>query len=663
MTILSDETTHRSTVRGGPLARLLNDECRLVGGVYELDYARATVLTDDRKKHAAGGVPQGAYLLAAECVVDQGGYRLADEELIVLRVRGVDRLPDESELTTMRIRALQEADTGGEADVTDLSDLARSAFACDVIGTFWTDPGTGQVRFGADLDNVVASARYRVFLPSRSTLEWLASYPEPTEDADLLEIGKVRFSATRRRAAATGLDGAAVRVHVSDFLGRKTAVLGMTRAGKSSTIKTLVTAVHRHGSLTGGRVGQLIFDPQGEYAEVNEQDGTALRLIGDADTVRIYRMHADDSDPQVRPLGMNFFDLSKLATVSEFVNDAVSRDYGAYAYVKDFVSIDWSEPKDTDVSGWAAWSRARVGLYGLLALCGFKSPGFADPAATRPGLTFIWSSQEFDEFNGQYPGLVTPPSGGNRYRLDSPYAAARVTLFMAEKGSWNTAKGNDADVRPFSFITTALKRAALKSTVRTLKDFHSPYSDRPVEEQVWEDMVSGRLAIVDLSRGTGDIPRIISENIVTYLLRKESERFVSGSCVPVQVVVEEAHTLFDRSSSDVAGNPWVRLAKEAAKYRVGLLYATQEVTSVDRRILANTSNWLIAHLNSDRETAELSHYYDFGAYADSLRRVDDVGLVRMKTYSGRYVVPVQVAKFDHDMIERARDAAGLLDPF
>lgn len=31
----------------------------------------------------------------------------------------------------------------------------------------------------------------------------------------------------------------------------------------------------------------------------------------------------------------------------------------------------------------------------------------------------------------------------------------------------------------------------------------------------------------------------------------------------------------------------------------------------------------------------------------------------MKTYSGKYIVPVQVAKFDHAMINAAREAAGL----
>lgn len=93
-------------------------------------------------------------------------------------------------------------------------------------------------------------------------------------------------------------------------------------------------------------------------------------------------------------------------------------------------------------------------------------------------------------------------------------------------------------------------------------------------------------------------------------------------------MVEEAHNLFERGAKEVAGNPWVRLSKEAAKYKIGLMYATQEVSSVDKRILSNTSNWLVAHLNSDDETHELSHYYDFKTFSRAF------GVSRTKASSG-----------------------------
>ncbi|GAA2845572.1 hypothetical protein Acy02nite_47070 [Actinoplanes cyaneus] len=652
-----------------PLASLINKGCSPIGGIYQLDYSRALVLTDDHRKGEAGGVPLGCYLLAVAGKATGEGFTLDDEEMILLRVRGTAPLPHEADLVQTRLAVVRDATNSQQTfdAVTDdltLDELQQSAFDCEVLGTFYAPANGGPLEFGADIDNVTSAARYEVFLPSSEVLSWLASFPD-TGGEDELPLGVVRFSSTRRRSAVSGTDQAAVRVHISDFVSRKTAVFGMTRTGKSNTIKTLVTAIHRYASVRGQRIGQVIFDPQGEYANVNKQDGTGLRRLGDEATVRIYRFGADNSDPQIRPLGMNFFDLAYFDVAASFVNSSVLEQYGSYAYVKNFTSINWEEPPRTSPSEWAAWSRARLGFYGLLSLCEFRADSFSDSSAsqTGPEIEFVWSKQDCDEFESdqRHRGMISrPPGGGTYYKIRTPQAARAVTLFMAKKGSWNTSSKNEKDVRPFGFIAEVLSRASVKAAIRTLTEFHTANSQQRVEEQVWDDMTNGRLSIVDLSYGAGDAPRIISENIVNHILNQANARFRNDDDnVRLQVVVEEAHNLFERGSKETSSNPWVRLSKEAAKYDIGLVYATQEVTSVDQRILSNTSNWLVAHLNSDNETRELSHYYDYKTWAESLRRCEDVGFVRMKTYSGKYIVPIQIARFDHDMINQARIAAGL----
>jgi len=101
----------------------------------------------------------------------------------------------------------------------------------------------------------------------------------------------------------------------------------------------------------------------------------------------------------------------------------------------------------------------------------------------------------------------------------------------------------------------------------------------------------------------------------------------------------------------------VRLAKEAAKFKIGLVYATQEVTSVDPIILSNTSNWTVTHLNNKIEVRELSKYYDFEDFAELTLKAEDVGFVRLKTRSGRYIIPTQIDLFNPERIEAARQAA------
>ncbi|WP_171468061.1 helicase HerA domain-containing protein [Cellulosimicrobium sp. 72-3] len=617
------------------------------------------VLTDDWRKSQAGGVPHGAFLLAAAGTQTSEGFVLDDEELILLRVSGTAPLPNELDLVQTRLAVVRDAGDSGKGfdDVTDeltRNELQQSAFDCEVIGTFYLDSDSRQMQFGSDIDNVVSSARYQVFLPSQSVLSWIASYPEPSVD-DVLTIGVVRFASTRRRARESGTDKAAVHVHIGDFVSRKTAVFGMTRTGKSNTIKTLVTAIATQAARSGTSVGQLIFDPQGEYANVNEQDQTGLRLLGDENRVRIYRLGTDDSDPQVLPLAMNFFDPANFDAVVDFVNSVVSDQFGTYAYVKSFTAINWTEPdKNTDRGDWITWSRAVVGFYGLLVECGIAGAPFPNG-----GVEFGWTDALFQTFDQANSGLVV--KSGSTYRVRTPEAARRVMLHMANDGAWNQRSANSGGGdTAFKFIADFNNRASGKAAIRQLREFHSVSSTHRVEDRVWEDMQAGRLSIVDLAHGTGEVSKTISESVVNYLLSRANERFRSGQeAVPFQIVVEEAHNLFERGAKDVAGNPWVRLSKEAAKYQIGLVYATQEVSSVDERILSNTSNWLVAHLNSDNETRELSHYYDFKTWAESLRRVEDQGFVRMKTYSGKFIVPVQVAKFDHAMINQAREAAGL----
>lgn len=587
------------------------------------------------------------------------GFVLEDQEVILLRVRGTAPLPNEAELIQTRLAVVRDAGASGVGfdDVTDVltrNELQQSAFDCEVLGTFYTesDARDAQIEYGADIDNVVVSARYQVFLPSTAVLSWLASYPEPTDSRDALAIGKVRFAATRRKARVSGTDQADVRIDVADFIGRKTAVFGMTRTGKSNTIKTLVTAVHRYGSEHGRSIGQLVFDPQGEYANVNKQDGTGLRLLGDDDTtVRIYKVEPNSADSREKPLRVNFYDREVLDAAWSLVSEAtapVNTNYG-----KDFRSAVLSEPDQNDRSAYSRWGWAMVAFYGLLAKCGFQG------SALPQDLVIAAPSSPMDSFIDKSPNAVAQAGRAGSYRVLSPSGARALAEWVGEHPD-EFPKWHDTENCHFKDVYGVYKYTGITAAIRTIRTFHGPQSAGDVGEHLWKDMLAGRLAIVDLSSGNDQVAKVMSERIVTHLLNQASGRFRDDNePVNMQIVVEEAHNLFERGGREVTDDPWVRLSKEAAKYRMGLIYATQEVTSVDKRILSNTSNWLIAHLNSDHETRELAHYYDFKVWTPSIIRAEDVGFVRMKTYSGKYIVPVQIAKFDHAMVNGARKAAGL----
>jgi DNA helicase HerA-like ATPase len=106
--------------------------------------------------------------------------------------------------------------------------------------------------------------------------------------------------------------------------------------------------------------------------------------------------------------------------------------------------------------------------------------------------------------------------------------------------------------------------------------------------------------------------------------------------------------LFPQKEDKDLSQIYNRLAKEGAKLNLGLIYATQEVSSISSNILKATQNWFISHLNNEDEIKELRKYYDFSDFTESLIHFSqdtDKGFVRMKTYSNPFVIPVQIDRF------------------
>ena len=90
-----------------------------------------------------------------------------------------------------------------------------------------------------------------------------------------------------------------------------------------------------------------------------------------------------------------------------------------------------------------------------------------------------------------------------------------------------------------------------------------------------------------------------------------------------------------------------------------MIYATQQPSSVEQDVLDNTANWVVAHPNSENEIKKLAGRYEFARFADQIRQAEDIGFVRLKTLCSRFIIPVQVRKFDRSVVERAR---GLTPP-
>ena len=103
--------------------------------------------------------------------------------------------------------------------------------------------------------------------------------------------------------------------------------------------------------------------------------------------------------------------------------------------------------------------------------------------------------------------------------------------------------------------------------------------------------------------------------------------------------------MLPKASEDDNNNIWARIAKEGAKFNIGMVYSTQEPSSLQTNILKNTENWFIAHLNNTDETKQISKFNDFADFTSSIINVAEAGLIKVRTRSSYYTIPVHMDLF------------------
>jgi hypothetical protein len=662
------------------IQRLLS-HATIVGGIYTMGYDECLVLTNDLWKKQAGGVPQHCFLLATAMTPGQAPD-VEDEEIILLRVIGPAALPAEAELVQVREQAMREmvvargtseaAASPAILDVLTRNEIQFSGIRAKVLGTFYDADlnGSPLLSFGSDVETFYSSSRYKVYKPFGDSLALIASYPEVTEQEEAarqaggspprrVRIGTMRYSSSnRRRRLGTGSAqniAVPVKVNVQDFIALKTAVFGMTRLGKSNTMKTIATAVCEYATATGQRIGQLLFDPAGEYANVNVQDQTALAQIGD-EFVTIFQYGADGSQRAIRPLTSNFYSDDTIEVTWRIITLYLQERPANY--IQSFLAADVVGPTNEadDRSSYYRARRRRAALYAALMRAGFQAP--ADLAAN------IMVKREVLDAINRHPRNRRGQQFQANKRGSLRLTTADLTEFWDSLVAARDADENLGDwIDPGLEAILAVYRGSVGSGYRLLEPlrvYHSPTSTADYAEQVLQELKLGKIVIIDLSLGSETILQFCSERIINHIVQDAARRFAQGSeADQIQIFIEEAHRLFNRERMKLKeeADPYVRLAKEAAKFKIGLIYATQEVSSVDPLILSNTSNWIVTHLNNHAEVKELSKYYDFQDFAELTLRAEDVGFARLKTRSGRYIIPVQIDLFDRSRIDAARQAA------
>lgn len=660
-----------------PMIALLGEYRKnLVGYVYSMDFSEALVLTNDAWKSSVAGVPHNGFLVAS--AFDPEKFADAaeiDQEVVLLRVLGPASLPQDGDLLRTRIehnqrRTPEEVFTQDAHDGFDPithSELQYGGLRCRILGTFYMHDG--QLRMGSDIENYMSSARLRVFKPRGDALEKVVNHVNPEvlakarEEAtksgfrDLptpIPIGTVRYTSTARMHRSEQEPKVPVWIQPSDFLARRTAVFGMTRTGKSNTVKTTVASVHIAALRDGIKVGQIIFDINGEYANANHQDDGSS--IADVFGTNCIRYRAVDT-PNFEDLRTNFY--SECAEAMNLLSKLSADDpFRTQTDLEQFLDSGLEEPDQSDISAHKRWEVRKAVFQCILHQVGYKAPtNFQVRFPVNQSIIAMVAA------SGSAPTLAKAGTGYVTMSLDdaSTWFVMARNLNYERRAEQRAAKKNQVGIpsssgRPWidpmleAYLNVLARQNATGTSIRGFRallpyiPYHSPRRSSDVVQEILNHLLRGKIVILDLSVGPVEVRTVLAERIARQIFENSFTDMNAGR-VPQNMViyVEEAHNLIGRKGD--LTSTWPRIAKEGAKAKIAFVYATQEPSSIHPNILANTENWFVTHLNNDDELKALGKFYDFMDFKDSLKNAQDVGFARIKTLSSPFVVPTQIDRF------------------
>lgn len=646
------------------------DEDLFIGRPFSLDFNSSNVLICDEDKQKVQGIAQGTFLLAFY------DNEPEVEEAILLRALNPTKLPTDNAVVGSMIEYYKDnlPTTGNESKLDDFTryEFSFSGMQCRVLGTFYRNDK--KVDFGADLENFYSAHNYKVYKVKGRVLEYIVNQRDSDDiipgNENEFSLGTVRYSSSLRFQQSEKND-ANVYMNPADLLGKRTALFGMTRTGKSNTVKKVIEATAKISEKAQMKlddqdsiednlqpfddsgapkfpVGQIIFDINGEYANPNLQDdGTAIYQMFSKVT-----RYSTIPKKDFKVMKVNFFEdiLNGFDMIQSYFN-AVG---GSPGYLQNFLSVDLRKPDGYDgFNGVSKRYDRRIAAY---KCCLFKA-GFKPKEGEK--LKFGGNPKIDSKVMEK---RVVDPSKGVSYEdacswfewVWENYTTEQVFI---EKKKNDGKEWADEDLQNILAVLTRFRTPGNRNQVygyRALSradilNLHTNRTDSSFEVDISKLLEKGEIVIVDLSQGNPVVQQTFAEKICNRVFHNSMSRFVNNKPNNfIQFYFEEAHNLFPKKEDKDLSQIYNRIAKEGAKLNLGMTYATQEVSSISSNILKNTQNWFIAHLNNEDETRELRKYYDFNDFTESLTRFSakkDKGFVRMKTYSNPFVVPVQIDRF------------------
>lgn len=645
---------------------------RFVGYVMELNYSDATIITSDTYKNEVGGIPRNSLLIMVPA-----DFEAFPTHFTLLRVRESFPTPLSREVQQTYFE-LQKRSMP-ELDVFTQSELQWGALKTSVIGMFYPNPDDNKkIEFSGDLNNFVSAHNYELYSPNDEILDLIVN--SLVSEENRFTIGKLRLTECRLPLPKKPLPDVDVQVSTKDFMGARTAMFGKTRLGKSNVVKLIAQSLIETTKETKN-VGQIIFDINGEYANDNSWDGNKSLASICCDYCVVYALTTKTSTPS-RPLKLDFYEVPD---TSHKIIAALLKEAGkdGSGYISSFLSVDIPpfeklvELKGGDILR----ARRKILMYwAILNSAGFpadldklKKLTFLDPGFSKGIREEIYKSagREMPESISSLDQLTielelfAEKNRKSKIKSTSKPKKSKGKIENSEDDKENSEinvddkensdicednkEGKDLfdadDVALLNFLIPKSKTSAGPNIIQFLRKYHNQNAGYFVDEII--DYISeGKTVILDLGNAVPEVMRYFSNYLSAAIFNRQVEIFSDDALDNkyVQLYFEEAHNLFPANETD--NSIYSRIAKEGAKYNIGMVYSTQSPSTISKDLLAQTENFFVAHISSRNEVNDLSKLnVTYEDIREDILQAKTPGYIRMLTRSHRFVIPVQANNF------------------
>ncbi|HYT46269.1 MAG TPA: hypothetical protein VEP90_28325, partial [Methylomirabilota bacterium] len=234
--------------------------------------------------------------------------------------------------------------------------------------------------------------------------------------------------------------------------------------------------------------------------------------------------------------------------------------------------------------------------------------------------------------------------------LDALASEFEQCIETDRKAKLKSTSGKDLFDADDLAILGFLKPASTVSTgpgiIQSFRKYHDPMAGNFVNEII-QLLDAGQTVILDLGNAPPEVMQYFSEHLSKAIFNHQVGKFSNNALDKhyIQLYFEEAHNLFPAKEENEV-DIYRRIAKEGAKYHIGMVYSTQSVTTINKDLLGQTENFFIAHMSSQDEVNALAKVnVAYESLKGDILQAKTPGYIRMLTRSHRFVISVQARKF------------------